>query len=72
MQEKDGGKSKVLEMEEQKGSSCGQAGKEITFWQKSKPNHYSVSSVHNVFVIPPPIMFSKKLDFSTPISPSNE
>lgn len=31
MQDKDGGMSKVLEMEEQKGSACGQAGKEITF-----------------------------------------
>lgn len=34
MQEKDGNMSKVLEVEEQKGSTCREAGKEITFWGK--------------------------------------
>lgn len=34
VQEKDGNTSKVLEMEEQKGSTWGEAGKEITFWGK--------------------------------------
>lgn len=35
MQEKDGNMSKVLEREEQKGSTCREAGKEITFWEKT-------------------------------------
>lgn len=40
------------------------------FLGKNKPKHYSVISVHNIFVIPSPIQFSKKQkDFSTPILP---
>lgn len=74
-QEKDGNTSKVLEMEEQKGSTCREAGKEMTFLGKkdTKPNHCSVISVDSIFVIPSPILFPKRQkDFSTPNSASNE
>lgn len=54
--------SKGLGMEEEKWSTCQEAGKEITFGgkTKAKTNHYLAVSVRNIFGIPSPILCFEK------------